>query len=160
MTLNSENTGSRRYSDSAARPNNLNIMSCSVRRQQPSVRICALRTSLWASPIRWPWARLDNTALDNAARILSKCLLASFSRHYQRQAGNKKTNKNHDENFLWFEFLCILLLFFIFTLLQKKKKKPKDKLVVRRNIILRWVVWPQPKNPWPQSELHTETELV
>lgn len=46
-----ENTRSRRHSGSAARPNNVNIMSCSVWRQQPSVRFCTLRTSLWARPL-------------------------------------------------------------------------------------------------------------
>lgn len=125
-------------------------MSCSVWRQQPSVRFCTLRTSLWASPVPWPWAWLDNTALDNRARILRKCLLASFSRHYQRRAGNKTTNKTYDENLLWFEFFYILLLFFIFTLLQKK---PKDKLVVQRNTILQWVTWSLPKNTWTEYML-------
>lgn len=86
-------------------------MSCSVWRQQPSVRFYTLRTSLWTSPVPWPWALLDNTALDNGAWILRKCLLASFSRYYQRRAWNKTTNKTYDENLLWFGFFYILLLF-------------------------------------------------
>lgn len=102
-------TSSGHHSDSAARPNNVNITSCSVWRQQPSVRFCTLRTSLWTSPVPWPWALLDNTALDNGAWILRKSLSASFSRYYQRRAGKTTTNKTCDENLLWFEFFYILL---------------------------------------------------
>lgn len=134
----SENMGSWR-TDSAARPNNVNIMSCSVWREQPSVSFCTLRTSLWASPVAWPWAWLDNTALDNGAQNLRKCLLASFSTHYQQQ---KATNKTYDENLLWFGFFYLTFIL-LFTLLQKKKvmlviqEKKYKKLRDARVLIMR-----------------------
>lgn len=121
----SENMGSRR-TDSAARPNNVNIMSCSVWREQPSVSFCTLRTSLWASPVAWPWAWLDNTALDNGAQNLRICLLASFSTHYQQQTGQQGNKQN-----LWWKLALIWILLSYFYSLTHLVAKKKDMLVIR-----------------------------
>lgn len=124
----SENMGSRR-TDSAARPNNVNIMSCNVWREQPSVSFCTLRTSLWASPVAWPWAWLDNTALDNGAQNLRKCLLASFSTHYQQQKATRQQTKLMTKTCS--DLDSFILLLFSYSPCCKKKKKKKDMLVIQ-----------------------------
>lgn len=158
MTLTRRTQGAGwRHSDSVARPNNVNITSCSVWRHHKVWDSAPFRTSLWASAVPWPWAWLDNTALDNGVCESQEnaCWLLSADINDDKLETRKqtkllmKTYSDLNSSTSYFYFYIHL------AAAAAEKKKPKAKLGVQRNTILQWVTWPLLKNTWPRYELRT-----